>query len=123
MKVNIPKSITDPTYRYKRDQLDITVQNIKGGITKINNLDVITKQLGDDITFIIKFLKKKTNTSITNNEKGILINKVEKVEKLEEYLEEFIIKHILCHKCLNPEFTFDKTTRICKACGIARTFF
>jgi translation initiation factor 5 len=122
MKVNIPKSKTDPTYRYKRDQIDITVQNIKGGITKINNLDVIAKQLCDETSFIIKFLKKKTNTSITDNEKGILINKVEKVDNLEEYLEEFIQKYILCPKCSNPEFTFDKSTRICKACGISRTF-
>lgn len=122
MKFNIPKSMTDPTYRYKRDQIDITVQNIKGGITKFNNLDVISKQLGDEPSFIIKFFKKKTNTSITDNDKGIIINKVENVDKLEEYLEEFIQKYTLCPKCSNPEFTLEKCTRICRACGIARTF-
>jgi hypothetical protein len=62
MKVNIPKSNTDPTYRYKRDKIEITIQNVKGGITKINNLEIINKQLGDNIETIIKFLKKKTNT-------------------------------------------------------------
>lgn len=122
MKVNVPKSNNDPTYRYKRDLIDVTIQNIKGGITKINNLELICKQLGDDIGSILKFLKKKTNTSITNNDKGILINKVEQVVKLEEYLEEYIKKYILCPNCSNPEFTLDKTTRACKACGIERTF-
>ena len=122
MKINIPKSNSDPTYRYKRDQLEITVQNIKGGITKINNLETISSQLGDDISHIIKFLKKKTNTSITNNDKGILINKTEQVSKLEEYLEEYIKKNILCPNCSNPEFTIDKLTRICKACGFERTY-
>ena len=128
MKVNIPKSNNDPTYRYKRDQIEITIQNIKGGVTKINNLELIAQQLGDNISLLIKFLKKKTNTSITQNDKtGIIINKTETVSKLEEYLEEYIKKFILCPNCSNPEFVFDNNgksndiTRNCKACGAQRS--
>ncbi len=124
MKVNIPKSNTDPTYRYKRDKIEITIQNVKGGITKINNLEIINKQLGDNIETIIKFLKKKTNTSITYSEsKGILINKTESVNNLEEYLEEYIKKYVICPYCLNPEFKYDTNnkTRICCACGTERS--
>ena len=58
VKVNIPRSTTDPTYRYKRDKVEITIQNTNGGITKLLNINKISQQLGSTDEDILKFLKK-----------------------------------------------------------------
>jgi translation initiation factor 2 beta subunit (eIF-2beta)/eIF-5 len=124
VKVNIPANVNDPTYRYKRDKIEITIQNTNGGITKLLNIDKISQQLGCDVSDILKFLKKKANTSIIEKN-GPFLRKTESVIKLEEMLEEFIIKEILCPKCNNPEFTSEKVEKTfiitCKACGNSRT--
>jgi translation initiation factor 2 beta subunit (eIF-2beta)/eIF-5 len=123
-KVNIPNSATDPTYRYKRDKIEITIQNTNGGITKLLNIDKIAVQLGTKQDEILKFLKKKANTSIIEKN-GPFLRKSETVENIENMLEDFIKKEILCPLCNNPEFTAEivKKTCIktCKACGHSRT--
>ena len=124
VKVNIPRSVIDPTYRYKRDKIEITIQNTNGGITKLLNIDKIVVQLGCNISDILKFLKKKANTSIIEKN-GYFLRKTETIDNIENMLEEFITKEILCTKCNNPEFTvekIDKTdVKTCKACGYSRT--
>jgi len=124
VKVNIPRSTTDPTYRYKRDKVEITIQNTNGGITKLLNIDKISQQLGSTEEDILKFLKKKANTSIIEKN-GPFLRKTETVENLEVMLEEYIVKEILCGNCNNPEFTAEKVDKTfiktCKACGYTRT--
>ena len=124
VKVNIPRSNIDPTYRYKRDKVEITIQNTNGGITKLLNIDKVATQLGCEISDILKFLKKKVNTSIIEKN-GPFLRKTETVDNIENMLEEFISKEILCPKCNNPEFNIEKVdktfVKICKACGNART--
>jgi translation initiation factor 5 len=124
VKVNIPASIQDPSYRYKRDKIEITIQNTNGGITKLLNIDKIASQLGCDLVDILKFLKKKINTSIIEKN-GPFIRKIETVDNLENILGEFIVKNILCAKCSNPEFNSEKinksTIKTCKACGYSKT--
>lgn len=121
-KVNIPRSNVDPTYRYKRDKMEIIIQNTNGGITKLLNIDKIAEQLGEDVLTILKFLKKKCNTNIIEKN-GPFLRKTETVDNLENVLEEFISKEILCPKCSNPEFCIERTnkTKTCKACGHSRT--
>jgi translation initiation factor 2 beta subunit (eIF-2beta)/eIF-5 len=124
VKVNIPRSNIDPTYRYKRDKVEIIIQNTNGGITKLLNIDKVATQLGCEIADILKFLKKKANTSIIEKN-GPFLRKTETVDNIENMLEEFISKEILCPKCNNPEFNTEKVNKtivkICKACGNART--
>jgi len=123
-KVNIPHSNIDPTYRYKRDKIEIIIQNTNGGITKLLNIDKIATQLGCEQSNILKFLKKKINTSIIEKN-GPFLRKTETVDNLENVLEEFISKEVLCPKCSNPEFNAEKinksTIKTCKACGYSRT--
>ena len=123
-KVNIPCSVTDPTYRYKRDKIEIVIQNTNGGITKLLNIDKIALQLGSTQEDILKFLKKKANTSIIEKN-GPFLRKIENVDNLENILEEYISKEILCGNCNNPEFTAEKVDKTflktCKACGHSRT--
>ena len=124
VKVNIPRSTTDPTYRYKRDKIEIVIQNTNGGITKLLNIDKISQQLGSTQEDILKFLKKKANTSIIEKN-GPFLRKTETVDNLEDMLEEYISKEVLCGKCNNPEFTAEKVDKTfiktCKACGYIRT--
>ncbi len=126
-KVNIPKTISDPFFRYQRELIKIQIQNNNGGVTKLLNIENIAKSLNIQVKDFLSFLKKKLNVTIL--EKDFILKKVETVDKLEEFLEEFIKLNVLCPKCNNPEFTETKETvknktnktnnivRTCKACG------
>lgn len=123
MKVNIPKSVIDQTFRYKRDVIEIQIQNSNGGVTKLINIETICTQLGCELDSILKFLKKKTNTSMIQKN-GIFLKKTETIDDLEKFIEEYIKSEILCPKCNNPEFNLETTkkslTKTCKACGHSR---
>ena len=107
MKVNIPKTINDPFYRYQRDI--IKIENVKLGI-KIVNLDLICKQSYLDENTVLKYIKKKLGCNVKNN--IIYLNDVNIKQKLEDILEELILNN-LCFKCNNPEVVNKK----CQACG------
>lgn len=113
MLLNIPKNMDDPFYRYKRNSIEIEKLNKKNGIIQIKNLDIIAKQLDRDSEIITKFFRKKLGIPI-NKKNQISSDKID-VDILEELLEMFISKHILCKTCNNPE-TCSKTF-VCKACG------
>jgi translation initiation factor 5 len=120
VKVNIPKSINDPTYRYQRDTIKIEIHNNNGGMTKLDNIETVTTQLGSELDDILKFLKKSLNVNLIQKN-GVFIRKVETQNNIEDKIEEYIQKEILCIKCKNPEFTLEKTKKdkkkTCKACG------
>lgn len=123
MQVNIPGSIIDPSYRYTRDLIKISIFHSNGGMTKLENINLIVEQLGCELDEILKFIKKHISCSIINKN-GIFIKKIESADNLEEIIEEYIEKEILCKKCNNPEFNIDiqkkKKYKICKACGAHR---
>ena len=110
--VNIPKNNIDPFFRYKRETIII---NNSRGFTIIKNLDNISKSLERDKKQILSFLSKKLGTSTTNEKlRGNFT-----FQQLEELLEIYINKFILCSSCSNPETIQNekKLTLICKACG------
>lgn len=117
-KVNIPKSIIDPFYRYRRDEIKIQVLNNNGGVTKIVNVESICKALNISIKELFSFYKKKLN--VATIEKDFIIKKVETINKLEEILEEYIKLNVLCPQCSNPEFIDKDGKKTCKACGFSR---
>ncbi len=117
-KVNIPKSNPDPFFRYKREEIKIQILNNNGGVTKLLNIDSIATKLNCSVKDILSYFKKKLNTTIM--EKDLVIKKVETVNRLEEILEEYIKTNVLCPKCVNPEFSEEKKTKTCKACGFSR---
>jgi len=120
VKVNIPKTINDPTYRYQRDIIKIEIHNNNGGMTKLDNIETISNQLGTDLDDILKFLKKSLNVNLIQKN-GIFIRKVETENNIEDKIEKYVHKEILCVKCKNPEFTLENTKKdkkkTCKACG------
>ncbi len=118
-KVNIPKSNTDPFFRYKRDEIKIQILNNNGGVTKLMNIEAIASTLNSSVKSILNYFKKKLNTTVM--EKDCTIKKVETVSKVEEILESYIKENVLCPKCVNPEFTEQNNKKTCKACGDVRT--
>jgi translation initiation factor 2 beta subunit (eIF-2beta)/eIF-5 len=115
--INIGGDLHDSHYRYKRNQIQISTVNQKGGITKIMNMEHICKQLKTPIEFMTAFYNrvKKTlgRTMIQSGSfRGVLT-----VEELEKILNIMIKKFILCPQCKLPEWD----RQICKACGYQKS--
>lgn len=116
--INIPKSNTDPFFRYKREEIKIQILNNNGGVTKLMNIESIASTLNAPVKDLLNYFKKKLNAQII--EKEFVIKKVETISKLEEFLESYIKEKILCTQCANPEFTEQNNKKTCKACGFSR---
>lgn len=128
-RVNIPRDNLDPFARYWRYQ--IIISSGKGNTTKIENLSSIAHQLGRDPDIIANFLKKELGTSVKkiagdkNGSKSSRSNQEQKysiggqfsVDQLEDLLEKFIDREILCQQCGNPETSVENGSKRCRACG------
>lgn len=119
-KVNIPKNVDDFFYRYTRHTIQVSYLSKRNGVTCITNLDQISKEIERECKDIIKFFQKKCGLSILNNSDLNVyeINSKISVATLEEYLEEYISKYVLCSQCGLPET--DAVTYSCHACGFSK---
>ena len=119
-RVSIPKSKVGET-RYMRERIIISIINRHGGITQIMNINRIIMETGIPRKMLISELKSRLGCRIEDTTKDILIYKIETIDKLEDILETFITKYVLCPRCSNPEFTIESSKKceywICKACG------
>ena len=118
--VSIPKGKDDPSYRYKRDVLKISYQgNLR---TKLDNIVEVAHSLIIPPDYPLKFIGYElgSQTDIKSNE--YTINGKHPLDKLEDLLEKFIAKYILCQSkdCGLPETKiFVKNNEIkakCTAC-------
>ncbi|KAI2475025.1 ATP-dependent RNA helicase DBP3 [Pyrenophora tritici-repentis] len=95
--VNIRRDVTDPFYRYKMERIQSRLK---------------AKYFGFE-------LGAQTNTS--PNDDRWIINGAHDASKLQDYLDGFISKFVLCKKCKNPETDVHikdaNITLDCKACG------
>jgi len=114
--IPIPRTVKDPYFRYRREPLIIDHRGKHGGQTVLLNISVIAKNIRVPHEKLIAHFKRNLGTSI--NEKGIIKGHIE-YDKLEDALEEYIVKNCLCGRCGLPELRTDKTTknRSCDACG------
>ncbi|KAI5288935.1 hypothetical protein KEM52_000978 [Ascosphaera acerosa] len=122
--VNVRRDVTDPFYRYKMDRLQAKIEGKGNGIkTVIVNLNTVAQSLGRPPAYLIKYfgfeLGAQANTKATDDR--WIINGAHDANKLQDYLDGFIQKFVLCKKCKNPETVVHiKDGRIildCKACG------
>lgn len=122
--VNIRRDVTDPFYRYKMERLQSKIEGKGNGIkTVIVNLSSVAQSLARPPAYVIKYfgfeLGAQTNTN--PNDDRWIINGAHDAGKLQDYLDGFISKFVLCKKCKNPETDVHiKDGRIlldCKACG------
>ncbi|KAE8337474.1 hypothetical protein BDV24DRAFT_139903 [Aspergillus arachidicola] len=122
--VNIRRDVTDPFYRYKMERLQSKIEGKGNGIkTVVVNLNSVAQSLARPPAYVIKYfgfeLGAQANAKPTDER--WIINGAHDAAKLQDYLDGFISKFVLCKKCKNPETDViikdDKIILDCKACG------
>jgi len=124
--INIPSYNTDPSYRYKMPRLQTKIEGRGNGIkTNLVNISDVARSLKCPTAYPTKFFgceigaqskfEEATDRAIVNGafEQGFM----------QDLLDKFIDKYILCPKCKLPELTMATSNRFvvakCKACGWA----
>lgn len=117
LMINIPKTVNDPFYRYRRPIIEIEKQ--KNG-SKVKNLNALAKSMYLEDSTIIRFLQKKLGCQ---SKEDILLKKDVNVDKLDNLFEELVLL-LICIECNNPEMQVCKenqdTSIKCLACGNSR---
>ncbi|GIZ45459.1 hypothetical protein CKM354_000862500 [Cercospora kikuchii] len=122
--VNIRRDVADPFYRYKMERIQSKVEGKGNGIkTVIVNLSQVAHQLARPPNYVIKYFgfELGAQTNIDPKDDRWIINGAHEAGKLQDYLDGFINKFVLCKECKNPETVVNiKDGEIlfdCKACG------
>ncbi|CAI7592806.1 unnamed protein product [Penicillium viridicatum] len=122
--VNIRRDITDPFYRYKMEKLQAKVEGKGNGIkTVVVNLNSVAQSLSRPPAYLIKYFgfELGAQANAKPSDDRWIINGSHDAPKLQDYLDGFISKFVLCKKCKNPETDVfikdEKITLDCKACG------
>lgn len=124
--INVNRNVQDPYYRYKMPRILAKVEGKGNGIkTVIANMSDIGKALCRPPTYPTKYfgceLGAQTNCNLKSDR--FIVNGEHDANKLQDILDGFIRKFVLCPACDNPETTLTvKRNTIhskCKACGHA----
>lgn len=104
--VNINSDIADPFYRYKMPRIIAKVEGKGNGIkTVIVNMPEVAKALSRPPTYTTKFfgceLGAQTQVDLKNDR--FIVNGSHDAPKLQQLLDIFIKKFVLCPECHNPE--------------------
>ena len=122
--VNIRRDVTDPFYRYKMEKIQSKIEGKGNGIkTVIVNLPSVAHSLSRPPSYVIKYFgfELGAQANAKPSDDRWIINGAHDASKLQDYLDGFISKFVLCKKCKNPETDVnikdEKITLDCKACG------
>lgn len=122
--VNIRRDVSDPFYRYKMEKIQSKIEGKGNGIkTVIVNLSSVAQSLARPGSYVIKYFGFELGAQTNSNpaDDRWIINGAHEASKLQDYLDGFITRFVLCKKCKNPETeTVVKDGSIildCKACG------
>ncbi|KAF8466608.1 domain found in IF2B/IF5-domain-containing protein [Kalaharituber pfeilii] len=123
--INIRRDIDDPFYRYKMERLQSKIEGKGNGIKSvIVNLSSVAQSLSRSPQYVVKFFGFELGAQVTANpsDDRYIINGAHEASKLQDYLDTFIVKFVLCEACKNPETDLKITKdgqiiRDCKACG------
>lgn len=123
--VNICRDNTDPFYRYKMPTIVWKVEGRGNGIkTAVVNTSEVARALNRPAPYIIKYFgfELGAQTSINETNDRYLVNGSHDGSKLQDTLDGFINKFVLCGACKNPETEItitkgDNLIKECKACG------
>jgi translation initiation factor 5 len=126
MALNVNRNVIDPFYRYKMPRLQAKVEGKGNGIkTVIANMTDIAKALGRPATYPTKFFgcELGAQTNVDNKNERYIVNGEHDANKLQDLLDGFIKKFVLCPACDNPETVLTVKRQVinskCKACGHA----
>lgn len=122
MIVNIPRTITDPNYRY---QMPLLQQVIEGkGInirTNLINLSEVAKSLRVMPMYILKFMGYELGSQVNEKRNVCTINGELNHDDILKTLDKFIEKYVLCSNCGLPEMPLKvENNRLackCNSCG------
>lgn len=122
--VNIRRDISDPFYRYKMERLQSKIEGKGNGIkTVVANLSSVAHSLSRPPSYVIKYFgfELGAQTNINPSDDRWIINGAHEASKLQDHLDGFISRFVLCKNCKNPETdVVIKDGNIlldCKACG------
>lgn len=122
--VNVRRDVSDAFYRYKMERLQTKIEGKGNGIkTVVVNLSSVAASLARPGSYVIKYFgfELGAQTNIDPKDDRWIINGAHDAAKLQDHLDGFINKFVLCKKCKNPETDVNiKDDRIlldCKACG------
>jgi len=130
MSVNVNRGLSDQFYRYKMPKLIAKVEGKGNGIkTVIVNMVEVAKALNRPPMYPTKYfgciLGAQTNYDVKTDR--YIVNGSHEAARLQDLLDGFIQKYVLCPSCSNPE-TVLKVSQSkgiigtsCKACGYAGT--
>lgn len=123
--VNIRRDVKDSYYRYKMPVLLSKVEGKGNGIkTVIPNMSSIATSLARPASYPTKFFGIELGAQSKSDKKTdkYIVNGAHDAKKLQELLDVFIKKFVLCPSCHNPETDLvvnkaEQIIMICQACG------
>jgi translation initiation factor 5 len=122
--LTVLKDISDPFYRYKMERLQSKIEGKGNGIkTVVANLSSVAHSLSRPPSYVIKYFgfELGAQTNINPSDDRWIINGAHEASKLQDHLDGFISRFVLCKNCKNPETDVvikDGTIVLdCKACG------
>nr|CAD7454475.1 unnamed protein product [Timema tahoe] len=126
MSLNVNRSVSDAFYRYKMPRLIAKVEGKGNGIkTVIVNMADVAKAIGRPATYPTKYfgceLGAQTQFDFKNDR--FIVNGSHDAGRLQDLLDGFIRKFVLCPECDNPETNLlisqkkGTISQGCMACG------
>ncbi|KAI7790005.1 eukaryotic translation initiation factor 5 [Triplophysa rosa] len=126
MSLNVNRSVSDQFYRYKMPRIIAKVEGKGNGIkTVIVNMVDVAKALNRPPTYPTKFFgcELGAQTQFDSKNDRYIVNGSHEANKLQDMLDGFIRKFVLCPECDNPETDLHINPKkqtignSCKACG------
>lgn len=122
---NICRDNKDPFYRYKMHAITSKIEGRGNGIrTAVVNTSEVARDLDRPPAYIIKYfgVELGASTKLNETDDRYTVNGAHDAPKLQELLDGFITKFVLCASCKNPETELvilkdGSIIRDCKACG------
>jgi translation initiation factor 5 len=124
--LNVNRNVTDLYYRYKMPRICAKVEGKGNGIkTVIVNMAEVAKALNRPATYPTKYFgcELGAQTQFDNKNERFIVNGSHDATKLQDLLDGFIRKYVLCPECDNPETDLiinakkETISQTCKACG------
>jgi len=124
MALNVNRNVQDAFYRYKMPRLQAKVEGKGNGIkTVIVNMVDVARALARPPTYVTKYFgcELGAQTQFDIKSERYIVNGCHEAGKLQDMLDGFIKKFVLCEKCENPETVLKVKKNMigasCKACG------
>jgi len=126
MALNVNRNVQDSFYRYKMPPIIAKVEGKGNGIkTVIVNMVDVARALLRPPTYVTKYFgcELGAQTQFDIKAERYIVNGCHDQRKLQDMLDGFIKKFVLCEKCENPETVIKVKKNLvgasCRACGHA----